>query len=282
MTSNQQIPMNELNYDKGKISDTRETANMSDKPQMSTIIDIQSTPSGEDTFGNYGIKNLLSSPTLTETTNAGQIPVKTENDDSGENHILSSSCEISPVADAKQNSMEEVNSKNKDEDKISDSCQISGEEDVRHICNDNKMNLSNSSIEQISIKSENFDSDKRNNLTDSCQIYPVTDVKTTFFEEDIRDRDNVSCNCQKSEVEDLNQALIKENVTKTLNLNISYKKILFILLKLIIFVICTAGFIFQATDYLNYYWTYPTVVELKLETRDEFILPAITFCHIKR
>lgn len=59
-------------------------------------------------------------------------------------------------------------------------------------------------------------------------------------------------------------------------------KILFVTLKLLLFGICTVGFVYQVADYFSYYRTYPTVIEIKRERRDDIIFPAITFCHIRR
>ncbi|XP_055932740.1 uncharacterized protein LOC129962769 [Argiope bruennichi] len=52
--------------------------------------------------------------------------------------------------------------------------------------------------------------------------------------------------------------------------------------KIIVFVGCTCGFLYQTSEFLELYWAYPTMVDIKVENPDSVVLPAISFCNANR
>lgn len=49
-------------------------------------------------------------------------------------------------------------------------------------------------------------------------------------------------------------------------------------LKVVVFLSCTTGFLWQTFSFLTVYWTYPTVVDVESEFLDHVDLPAVTVC----
>nr|XP_042908695.1 uncharacterized protein LOC122271454 [Parasteatoda tepidariorum] len=49
-----------------------------------------------------------------------------------------------------------------------------------------------------------------------------------------------------------------------------------------IFSVCLAGFLYQAREFMAYYWTYPTTTYTKISWPSEVLLPAVTFCSNNR
>lgn len=49
-------------------------------------------------------------------------------------------------------------------------------------------------------------------------------------------------------------------------------------LKFIVFVGCTVGFLWQTFEFLDVYWSYPTVVDVESEFLEYVHLPAVTVC----
>ncbi|XP_042903001.1 amiloride-sensitive sodium channel subunit gamma isoform X2 [Parasteatoda tepidariorum] len=58
------------------------------------------------------------------------------------------------------------------------------------------------------------------------------------------------------------------------------RKILWIVIKFMIFVACVGGFSYQITEFITHFYTYPTVVTLDLQEPDSFVKPAITICYL--
>nr|XP_042912470.1 uncharacterized protein LOC122272636 [Parasteatoda tepidariorum] len=55
----------------------------------------------------------------------------------------------------------------------------------------------------------------------------------------------------------------------------SWKKAMW---KLLVFLICSGGFLYQTNEFLTFYWTFPTTTSLEESSPYEIITPAITFC----
>ncbi|GFQ93403.1 uncharacterized protein TNCT_231461 [Trichonephila clavata] len=53
-------------------------------------------------------------------------------------------------------------------------------------------------------------------------------------------------------------------------------------LKIFVFVVCTCGFLYQTSGFLNLYWAYPTMVGIQMENPDSVSLPAVTVCNRNR
>lgn len=49
-------------------------------------------------------------------------------------------------------------------------------------------------------------------------------------------------------------------------------------LKIAVVAICVSGFLLQTFEFLELYWTYPTVVDIQVTVPSEIELPAISFC----
>ncbi|GFS29329.1 uncharacterized protein NPIL_586221 [Nephila pilipes] len=52
--------------------------------------------------------------------------------------------------------------------------------------------------------------------------------------------------------------------------------------KVLAFILCTCGFIYQASSFLQLYRAYPTLVDIKVENPDIVPLPAVTICNKNR
>nr|XP_042910655.1 uncharacterized protein LOC122271948 [Parasteatoda tepidariorum] len=50
------------------------------------------------------------------------------------------------------------------------------------------------------------------------------------------------------------------------------------ILKILVFLFCAFGFLYQTEIFLEYFWTYPSVTSVKESTPPEIIQPAMTFC----
>ncbi|GBN35062.1 hypothetical protein AVEN_6555-1, partial [Araneus ventricosus] len=50
-------------------------------------------------------------------------------------------------------------------------------------------------------------------------------------------------------------------------------------LKLILITVCFWSFLYHIYSYLQFYWTYPVVVDIQTTAPDEFPVPAFTFCN---
>ncbi|GBN01616.1 hypothetical protein AVEN_91686-1 [Araneus ventricosus] len=53
-------------------------------------------------------------------------------------------------------------------------------------------------------------------------------------------------------------------------------------MKVLVFVGCTCGFLYQTSEFLEMYWGYPTMVDIQVENPDSVELPAISFCNANR
>ncbi|GIY26837.1 uncharacterized protein CEXT_78181 [Caerostris extrusa] len=53
-------------------------------------------------------------------------------------------------------------------------------------------------------------------------------------------------------------------------------------LKMLVFVVCTGGFLYQTSEFLRIYWAYPTMVDIRIESPDAVPLPALSFCNANR
>ncbi|GFT05406.1 uncharacterized protein TNCV_124161 [Trichonephila clavipes] len=52
--------------------------------------------------------------------------------------------------------------------------------------------------------------------------------------------------------------------------------------RILVFVLFTAGFLYQCIKFLTYILTYPTVVNIEIDIPDEYLAPAYTFCNYNR
>lgn len=48
--------------------------------------------------------------------------------------------------------------------------------------------------------------------------------------------------------------------------------------KTFLFLLCISGFLYQLVTFLNHVFTYPTTVDVEIETPDTYDIPAYTFC----
>ncbi|GFR02116.1 uncharacterized protein TNCT_98151 [Trichonephila clavata] len=46
----------------------------------------------------------------------------------------------------------------------------------------------------------------------------------------------------------------------------------------LVFVFCVIGFIYQSLVFMNIYWQYQTVIDVKVENPKETEMPSFTFC----
>ncbi|XP_023228162.1 amiloride-sensitive sodium channel subunit gamma-like [Centruroides sculpturatus] len=52
--------------------------------------------------------------------------------------------------------------------------------------------------------------------------------------------------------------------------------------KIFVFFLCLGGFLYQSVTFLNIYWTYPTVVDIRIEYKLNMTMPSITVCNNNR
>lgn len=64
----------------------------------------------------------------------------------------------------------------------------------------------------------------------------------------------------------------EENVPKSGNIGRT--------LKIVLFLVCLVGFGYQATEFCTHFMTYPTAVDIEVETPTAFVAPAVTFCNL--
>ena len=51
------------------------------------------------------------------------------------------------------------------------------------------------------------------------------------------------------------------------------------IIRALVFVMCLVGFVYQSFQFMNMYWEYKTVIDVKVESPRVIELPAITFCN---
>ncbi|GIY35548.1 uncharacterized protein CDAR_109651 [Caerostris darwini] len=50
------------------------------------------------------------------------------------------------------------------------------------------------------------------------------------------------------------------------------------IMRLVVFVCCIVGFIYQSLDFMDLYWKYPTILDIQITRKGEIMMPALTAC----
>ncbi|GFY16673.1 uncharacterized protein TNCV_2787971 [Trichonephila clavipes] len=89
-------------------------------------------------------------------------------------------------------------------------------------------------------------------------------------------------NIRKSKFSDYCNALCKESLITGFPVIASTKGFVRKIVKILVFILSTCGFLYQTSEFLKLYRAYPTMVDIKVENPDVVPLPAITICNKNR
>ncbi|GFY50331.1 uncharacterized protein TNIN_209821 [Trichonephila inaurata madagascariensis] len=87
---------------------------------------------------------------------------------------------------------------------------------------------------------------------------------------------------RKSKFSDYCKALCKESLITGFPVIASTKGFVRKIVKILVFILSTCGFLYQTSEFLQLYRAYPTMVDIKVENPDVVPLPAITICNKNR
>ncbi|XP_042910923.2 uncharacterized protein [Parasteatoda tepidariorum] len=57
------------------------------------------------------------------------------------------------------------------------------------------------------------------------------------------------------------------------------RRFLWEMIKCIVFILCVVGFVYQITEFIIYFYTYPTIVDIEIQEPDYVLRPAVTICN---
>ncbi|KAF8795229.1 hypothetical protein HNY73_003102 [Argiope bruennichi] len=84
---------------------------------------------------------------------------------------------------------------------------------------------------------------------------------------------------RKQSVKDYASKVLRESSVSAVSAIVSTGNIKKKIFRVFVFLIFTAGFLYQCIKFLYYVLQYPTIVNIEMERPDRYLAPAFTFCN---